>query len=312
MSSKLSKRGLVIITGAAGGLGQAFARKLAARGHSLWLVDRRQAELEQVCQSIRQEYSVAAEPYAADFCRRAEVEQLAQRIKQLPDVELLVNNAGFGSLNHFVDTDPSLFVGMLDVHVAAPMLLTHAVLPGMLQRNSGAIINVSSVSAWFHSAGNAHYGSTKICLAVFTATLNEELRGTNVRVQALCPGFVRTQFHQAESMKDFQRFSPAANMWAAADEVVECSLRRLSRKQVIVIPGFGYRIIGRLAQMPVLQPLMRRITRVPRTTPASPTPASPTPASPTPALAVEAGTVRTYAISRDAIENPSLEVPRQA
>ena len=264
MSRQLPERGLAIVTGAAGGLGHAFAKKLAQRGHRLLLVDRRQDALDQVCESIRADYGVAVESYVADLCNRDAITQLAEKLSQLSNVDLLVNNAGFGALKHFVDTDSSLVAGMIDVHVLAPMMFSHAVLPGMIARNSGAIINVSSVSAWFHSAGNAHYGSTKICLAVFSATLKEELRGTNVRVQALCPGFVRTQFHSAESMQEFQKFAPPASMWAAADAVVEFSLRRLSCKQVIAIPGLGYRVIGRLAQMPLLQPLMRRIARVPR------------------------------------------------
>ena len=265
-----SQRGLAVVTGAAGGLGSSFANKLAKRGYRLLLVDRRPAKLEQVCESVTAQHGVSAEPYSADLCQREEVERLAKRLQEMEDVELLVNNAGFGTVNHFVDTDPSLRIGMVDVHVVAPMVLTHAVLPGMLDRNSGAIINVSSVSAWFQSAGNAHYGSTKICLAAFTMALHQELRGTNIRVQALCPGFVRTEFHQAESMKGFERCSAGANMWAVADEVVECSLSRLSGKQVIVIPGFGYRIVGRLAQMPLLQPLMQRIARVPRMAPTAP------------------------------------------
>lgn len=260
----ISERGVAVVTGGAGGLGQSFARKLAMRGHRILLVDRREPELRDVCNAITAEYGVTVEPYLADLCIREQVERLAERLKQTPDVELLVNNAGFGTLNHFIDTDPNLVVGMVDLHVVAPMLLSHAVLPGMIARDRGGIINVSSVSAWFQSAGNSHYGSTKICLAAFTATLNEELRGTNVRVQALCPGFVRTQFHDAEAMKEFKRYSPTSRLWAAADDVVDFSLRRLSGRRVIVIPGLSYWAVGRLAQMPLLQPLMRRFANVPR------------------------------------------------
>lgn len=259
-----ARKGLAIITGAAGGLGTAFAKQLARRGYRLLLVDRRAEPLENLCAEVAASYGVSAEPYVADFGQRDEVKQLARRIGQLPDLDLLVNNAGFGNIHHLVDTDPEVLAQMVDVHVVAPMLLTRAALPAMLERDTGSIINVSSLSAWFHSAGNAHYGSTKICLAAFTMTLHEELRGTNVRVQALCPGFVRTQFHDAESMKEFKRFSPAASMWASADDVAEYSLRRLACKQPVAIPGFGYRVIGRLAQMPMLRFIMCRITRLPR------------------------------------------------
>lgn len=256
--------GLAIVTGAAGGLGCAFARKLATLGHRLLLVDRRQEPLELLCDTLVNTYSISAEPFVADFSQREDTDKLTKLVGQISDVDLLVNNAGFGMLDYFVDTDPELLRSMIDVHVVAPMMLSRAVLPRMLDRNSGGIINVSSVSAWFQSAGNAHYGSTKICLAAFTMSLSEELRGTQVRVQALCPGFVRTQFHDTSSMRGFQRIAPSARMWATADDVVDCSLRRLSRGQVVVIPGYGYRVIGRLAQMPLLQPLMRRITRLSR------------------------------------------------
>jgi uncharacterized protein len=276
--------GLAVVTGAAGGLGSSFANKLAERGHPLLLVDRRQAELEQVCQSIAARHGVRAEPYAVDFCKREEVERLAARLAQTPDIELLVNNAGFGSIDYFVDTDARYLAGMVDVHVAAPTILTRAVLPGMMERDRGALINVSSVAAWFQSAGNVQYAATKCYLAVLSMALAQELRGTNVCVQALCPGYVRTEFHDCESMKSFnQRCAPAASLWMAPDDVVNFSLRRLSRKHVIVIPGLRYSILGRFAQMPVLQPLFQWLARRPRVAPGA---AAAAEACPQPAMEV--------------------------
>ncbi len=262
-----SQGALAVVTGAAGGLGASFAKKLAERGYRLLLVDRRAAQLEEVCQSLIDEQGASAEPYAVDLCQRRQLERLAQRLKET-DVELLVNNAGFGAVDYFVDTDSNYLVGMVDVHVVAPTILTRAVLPGMLERNSGGIINVSSLASWFYSAGNVQYASTKSFLAVLSQSLQQELRGTNVSVQALCPGFVRTDFHDAHSMQAFHRRpAPAAHWWMSADEVAECSLRRLGGRQVVVIPGLRYRILGRLAQMPLLQPLTQWLTRAPRTEP---------------------------------------------
>jgi uncharacterized protein len=260
-----SRGGLAVITGAAGGLGSAFANQLAERGYRLLLVDRRPKPLEQLCESIATQYSVSAEPHVVDLCQRDELQRLAARLQQTPDVELLVNNAGFGSLDYFVDADAKFLLEMVDVHVAAPVALSRAVLPGMVQRNRGAIVNLSSVSGFLPSAGNVPYGSTKSFLAFFSLTLDQELRGSNVRVQVLCPGFVRTEFHNAVGMKGFtlQRVT-SKRLWMSPDEVVSCSLRSLSRKQVIVIPGVGYSIFGRLAQMPLLRPLMQWMTHVPR------------------------------------------------
>jgi short-subunit dehydrogenase len=260
-----SRGGVAVVTGAAGGLGTCFADELAERGHRLLLVDRRQQPLEQLCQSISDRHGVEAEPCVVDLCKREDVELLADRLHRMGDLELLINNAGFGTVDYFVDTDAKWVADMADVHVVAPMVLTRSALPGMIERNRGAIINVSSLSAWFHSAGNVHYGSTKCFLAVFSMSLHEELRGTNVRVQALCPGLVRTGFHEAETMHGFKRrCGLSERLWMSADEVVNCSLRSLSGKQVIVIPNFWYRTLGRLARMPVVQPLMQRIMRMPR------------------------------------------------
>lgn len=265
-----SQLGWAVITGAAGGLGSSFARQLAQRGHHLLLVDRRQEPLERLCEALSAQFQVGAEPYVADLCHRDEVEQLADRLEHMGDVELLVNNAGFGTVDYFFDTDPSYLVGMVDLHVMTPTLLTRALLPGMVERNRGNIINVSSLGAFFHSAGNVQYGSTKNYLAVFSQALQQELVGTNVRVQALCPGFVRTEFHGAESMKAFKlRASPAERLWMTPDQVVACSLSNLNSRQVLVVPGLGYRIAARFAQMPFLQPLMQWISRGPRSVPAS-------------------------------------------
>jgi short-subunit dehydrogenase len=260
-----SQRGLAVVTGAAGGLGAAFARQLAERGYRLFLVDRRPKQLAQIGELISAQQGVAVETCVVDLCQRDEVEALAKALQRMPDLELLVNNAGFGTVDYFVDIDAKNLVNMVDLHVATPTILVRAALPGMLARNCGAIINVSSLAAWFQCAGNVPYWSTKNFLAVFSLALHEELRATNVRVKALCPGFVRTEFHAAESMKGFDpREIPSARFWMSADDVVSCALRSLSGKRVLVIPGLGYRVLARLAQMPLLWPLFRWIARRPR------------------------------------------------
>lgn len=260
-----SRRGLAIITGAAGGLGLAFANKLAERGYRLLLIDRRQAQLDEVRAALARKHCAETEACALDLCDRKAVEQLAGQLVQRADIELLVNNAGFGTVDFFVDTDVNYLVSMVDVHVVAPTILTRAVLPGMIERNQGSVINVSSLAAWFRGAGNVQYGSTKNYLAVFAETLQDELRGTNVHVQALCPGFVRTDFHGAESMSAFKlRPAPAGHWWMTAEDVAEISLRRLSSNQVVVVPGFRYWLLGRFARMPFFQGLVQWITRAPR------------------------------------------------
>jgi short-subunit dehydrogenase len=251
---------LAVVTGAAAGLGACFATKLAQRGFNLLLIDRRAEPLQQTCKTISSRLGVSAEPCAVDLSKPTEVESLAQRIGRMADVELLVNNAGFGTTEYFVDIEASQHVDMINVHVLTPMLLTRAVLPGMIERNRGAIINVSSLAAWSYSAGNVHYAATKTYLAVLTQSLQDELQGTSVHVQALCPGFVRTEFHAADGMKGFDMQGVPRRMWMSAEDVVECSLRKLGSRQVIVFPGLRYRFLGRLMQMPLFQPFVRRMT----------------------------------------------------
>jgi short-subunit dehydrogenase len=251
---------LAVITGAAGGLGSSFASRLAQRGYRLLLIDRRWEQLGQICEDVAARYGVAAEPCAVDLCERDEIECLARRLGQAADLELLVNNAGFGTTDHFADIELGRHLDMVHVHVLTPMMLTRAVLPGMIQRNRGAIINVSSLGAWSHAAGNVQYAATKTYLAVFSEALQQELRGTNVRVQALCPGFVRTEFHDADGMRGFDSRRVPSGYWMSADDVVDCSLRQLSGNRVVVFPGWRYRILGRLMQMPLFQPIVQRLT----------------------------------------------------
>ena len=256
-----TQNGLAVVTGAAGGLGACFAQRLAERGLRLLLVDRRRKQLDQICDRITNEYGVDAEPCVTDLSDRDDIESLAHRLKQTTDLELLVNNAGFGMMEFFVEAGVDRHLDMIHVHVLAPVMLTRAALPGMIHRDRGAIINVSSMSAWSLSAGNVQYASTKNYLAVFSQALHQELRRTNVRVQALCPGFVRTGFHDADSMKSFDSRKIHDRFWMSTDDVVNHSLRRLSGNQVLVIPGLRNQILGRLMQMPLVQPLVQLVTR---------------------------------------------------
>lgn len=250
-----------VVTGAAGGIGSCFADRLAKRGFRLLLLDRREEQLATLCERITKQYGVATERGVVNLCDSRELESLAQRLSEMT-VGMLVNNAGFGTTGYFVDIDASRHSDMIHLHVLAPAMLTHAVLPGMIERDRGAIINVSSLAAWSYSAGSVQYASTKSYLAVFSQSLAQELHGTNVRVQALCPGFVRTDFHAAETMQGFNMQQVPKGQWMSAEKVVDCSLRRLSRGRVIVIPGFRNRVLGRLMQMPMFQPIVQRLTAV--------------------------------------------------
>lgn len=248
-----------VVTGASSGIGLAFARKLAQRGFDLLLVARRADRLEQLRDELTAAHPVRVDVCVADLADAAAVERVAELLAARPDLELLINNAGFGTMGYFADSDLRLQLDMLRVHALAPARLARAALPGMIRRGRGGIINVSSIGAWLPCANNVQYAATKSYLNTFSEGLQDELRGTGVRVQALCPGFTYTEFHDREQMRGFDRAQVARRLWMSADDVVEYSLRALERKSVIAIPGWHNRLLARILRTAWLRPLSQRV-----------------------------------------------------
>ena len=237
-----------VITGASSGLGETFARKLAARGYGLLLAARRVQRLEALKAELEKQYGVEVDCFPCDLSKPAEAEGLAARIEAGATPDLLVNNAGFGTLGFFHETDYARQVEMVNLHVLATMRLTRAVLPGMIRRGSGAVINVSSVAGFWRSGGNVSYCATKGWMNDFTEGLRIELDllGSPVKVQALCPGFTYTEFHDVLGV---DRNRVPRWLWMDAGEVVEASLRGLESGRLFVIPGWQYRIGAALGEL---------------------------------------------------------------
>ncbi len=250
---------LAVVTGATGGLGSQFCRQLAERHYSLLLVDRHEEALTALASQLHRDYGVSAETWCANLADQDAVCELADRLSTLSELTMLVNNAGFGQSKFFVDIDVGNHLDMINLHVHTPVRLSHAVLPGMLARNQGAIINVSSLSAWTPCAGIVQYSATKQFLVTFSEAVSEELRGTRVTIQALCPGFVETSFFAVDSMKAFDKKRVPRFLWVAPEEVVRYSLNHL--EQPVAVPGLACRILGRLMRMPVARPFVRRLAR---------------------------------------------------
>ncbi len=234
------ERPLALITGASAGMGAEFARQIAAQGYDLLLIARRAERLNQVRDQITAIHNVRCEVLAADLTAESDVERVEARIRAAENLELLVNNAGFGTLGTFVKSAREDQDRMHRLHVLATMRLCHAALPGMVARNRGGIINVSSVAGFMVTAGSVSYCATKAWVNRFTEGLFLELKltGSRVRVQALCPGYTRTEFHEALAM-DTSRIP--GWMWLAADRVVRESLAGLKAGKLFVIPGRRYR-----------------------------------------------------------------------
>jgi hypothetical protein len=248
---------LALITGASSGLGAEFARQLAAAGSNLILVARRKEKLEELAAELRRSYGVAAEVFPADLARPGEAARLADRISDSGKVDLLINNAGFGAGAGFSREELKKSEEMAQVHVITPILLTRAAVPGMVARGRGAVINVASIAA-FSPLSGAMYSSTKAFLVMFSENLHNELRRKGVKVQALCPGFTHTEFHERAGI---DKSTIPGVLWMPAERVVRVSLRALRRGQVLCIPGFRNKVIAFLMRCPVTACMIRRAAR---------------------------------------------------
>jgi short-subunit dehydrogenase len=230
-----SSRPVAVVTGASAGIGKEFCERLAARGYDLIMVARDGNRLEALRAELEHRHVTVADVFPADLTNDDDVSRLAGLVAGVSRLTLLVNNAGFGTRGRLADASPARQEAMLRLHTLAPMRLTQAALPVLLRNGRGGIINVSSVASFAYSAGNVNYCATKAYLTNFSEGLAAELRGTGVRVQALCPGFTRSEFH--ERMAADTGEIPSW-MWMRARPVVETSLRKIERGgPVVCIPG---------------------------------------------------------------------------
>ena len=240
-----------LVTGPTAGLGLAFARELGARGCDLVLVARDAQRLEALADELSSAHGIVVEVLVADLADRDQLAGVEERVAddRMP-IDILVNNAGFGLRHRFGRTTREDEQRMLDVLVTAVMRLCHAAVPGMTARGHGAIINVSSVASWI-TGGT--YSAAKAWCTVFSEGLATELSGTGVRVTAVCPGFIRTEFHARAEMNMDQI---PGWMWLEARQVVDQALRDSAAGRAISVAGGQYRVLS-----PVLRLLPRRAVR---------------------------------------------------
>jgi short-subunit dehydrogenase len=235
-----------LVTGASSGIGAAFARALDQRGYALLLVARRRERLEELARTLKR-----AEVLTADLGDEAEVARVASHALALGDIELLVNNAGFGTNGEFTALDGEREVAMVKLNSLAPMELAQRLLPSMIGRKSGGIINVSSIGAFQPVPYMATYGATKAFLLSWSEALSYELRRTGVRVTCVCPGPTATEFFEVAAVNPAMAKLPHV---MSAEALVARTLRGFDRGRAVVIPGlinwltaFVTRISPRLA-----------------------------------------------------------------
>lgn len=234
-------RRLAVVTGASAGIGRAFAERLAREAWDLVLVARRRERLDELATKLRAAHARRIDVLTADLGSSAGVRALEARIADEPTLELLVNNAGFGTSGPFAELDRDGEEQEVRLNVVALVRLTHAALAAFHRRGHGTVINVSSLAGFQPAAYNATYGATKAFVNSFTQAVSEELRGSRVRLQLLCPGFTRTEFQEVAGARtdDLPAFA-----WMEPEAVVEASLAGLRRDELIVIPGAGNKVLG--------------------------------------------------------------------
>ncbi|HYO80584.1 MAG TPA: SDR family oxidoreductase [Bryobacteraceae bacterium] len=227
-----------MVTGASSGIGAAFARALTLRGYSVVLVARRRDRLEKLAAEI----GGGSEVLPADLVDDEQLRLVESRVASDPHFSLLVNNAGFGIQGKFSDADVNDHERMHRLHVTAPLRLTHAALRNMVPRDGGSVINVSSVAGFTSSPGSVSYNATKHWMNNFTEGIYLDLRtrGSQVRVQALCPGFTYSEFHDVMPM---DRSLIPRSLWSTAEQVVAASLAGLDRGDLFVVPGWQYKAV---------------------------------------------------------------------
>ena len=237
-------RGTALVTGPTAGIGHAFAVQLARRGHDLVLVARDAERLEAVAHELRSAYGVQVEVLPADLGRRDQLARVEARLAdpQRP-VELLVNNAGFGLKERFLDNPVDVEQAMLDVLVTAVLRLSHAALGPMAARGHGGVINVSSVAAFLP---RGTYSAAKAWVTSFSEWAAHEYRPRGVTVTALCPGLTRTEFHERLGAGPD---SAPGFLWLDVDVVVAQALRDFDRGRALSVPSRRYQAITTVARL---------------------------------------------------------------
>lgn len=246
----LMSRRLALITGPTSGIGTGFARRYAADGYDLVLVSREIDRLERLAAELRDQVGCGVEVLPADLTDAAYRDKVADRLTS--GVQVLVNNAGFGTSGEFWRTDPALLQAQVDLHVTTVMQLTRAALPSMLVAGTGTVINVASI-AGLVSGGDSTYSASKAWIVSFTEGLAGSLKGTGVGVHAVCPGWVRTEFHQRAgtdppSIPEFA--------WLSVEDVIRQGLADIARGKVISVPGITYKTLVTIGLM-----MPRRLSR---------------------------------------------------
>lgn len=260
MSDIVRTRGYALVTGASSGIGLELARVLAREGHPLVLVARRTEPMRALADELSKAHGTACVVVGADLGQPEGVATVVREVRERQlEVEVLVNNAGFGLAGGFTALPAESQLGMIDLNIRSLTALTHAFLPGMVARRRGYVLQVASSAAFQPGPFMAVYYASKAYVLSFSAALHEELRGTGVHVTALCPGYTETQFASRAAEHQTPRLFAGPLGRGDARHVAEVGYRALMRGRTVVVPGLVDRVLSWLVPFSPLA-LKLRIT----------------------------------------------------
>jgi uncharacterized protein len=253
---------VALVTGASSGIGEAIARELASRGYGLALAARREERLVTLGDELSGRHGVRAEPIACDVTTAAGRDALAERVADAGlEVEILVNNAGFGGGGNVAGADRERLVEMVQVNCEAVLDMQARYLPGMVERDRGAVMNIASMAAFQPIPGTATYAATKAFVLSLSEAIHAELAGTEVTVTAVCPGPVRTEFTTAAGIEHAEDRGPEM-IWMSAEDVARAAVEGTRRGKRVVVPGVLQRataLSGQHAPRALGLPIAKRI-----------------------------------------------------
>ena len=244
---------LAVITGASSGIGAEFARQLAPTHKTMWLIGRREEKLRSLAKYLDKEHSVDARCMMLDLSDINNIDELASELSGENGLDILVNNAGYAEDGEYHSLDWQKHEDIMNVHVTATMKLSHAALKTMVKNSSGSIINVASVASFIPTPSSPLYGPTKAFLRSFSESLASVYKDKGIQIQALCPGYTITDFHEKIGLdpKAFYKERGLMRSWTS-EYVVGESLRDLSRGKIVSIPGWNYKlVVGLLRRLPL-------------------------------------------------------------
>ena len=250
MSRKKKQRPVCLITGASAGIGAALAREFARAGWDLALVARREAPMVELARELKQAHGTTSHIIPADLSSPGIVDEILARVwKKTSHIDGLVNNAGYGLTGTYEARDWAEHKAFLDVMLMVPAELTHKLLPGMQQIGFGRILNVASLAGHLPgSRGHTLYAATKSWLIKLSQSLNLELRGSGIKVSALCPGFTYSEFHDMNGTREAVSKLPDW-MWMSAEDVAAGGFLALERNKAVYIPGTVNKLIALSARL---------------------------------------------------------------